>query len=109
MTNNDQIKMAELYMEAIQPPSVVFPDMVNKVIQGIRQDGKISAAYIQRMLRVDYNTALNVFRQVAAKLKMQMPENPDIPVKVNTPTPAQQPQQFVPNKSEQRPTQNFGL
>ena len=37
---------------------------------------------LQRVLRVDKDTALSVYQQIAAKLKMPMPENPAIAVQV---------------------------
>lgn len=65
--------------------SKVTPEMIDKAIQAIKVKGFISISIIVNALGLDNNkTALLVFQQIAAKLKMPMPENPMRPIKVNS-------------------------
>jgi hypothetical protein len=79
----DQQLLAEAYDQIRQPtPTDITSELLSKALQAIRQEGKISTPMIQRVLRVDRDTAVSVYQQIAAKLKMPMPENLDTPVQV---------------------------
>ena len=82
-TKRDQQMLAEAYDQVNQPAlSNISPEMMTKALQAVRSEGKISTSMLQRVLRVDKDTALSVYQQIAAKLKMPMPENPAIAVTV---------------------------
>jgi len=90
---NDQQLLAEAYGEVQQSTSSnISPEMMTKALQAVKNEGKISTAFLQRILRVDKSTALSVYQQIAAKLKISMPENPDIPVQVRDTSSQSQPQ-----------------
>lgn len=79
----DQELLAETYNQINQSAtSNISPEMMTKALQAVRSEGKISTSMLQRVLRIDKDTALSVYQQIAAKLKMPMPENPAIAVTV---------------------------